>query len=212
MSIGLRMGLGLSSRRGGSGGGVGSTFSPTVKGTNAILSNGDRNLTRLGATHSSAVGTTGRSSGLLYFEMKVIANTIGGARIYVGLADGTTTAPASLNTFLGGFAESVGLPDGPIQRTAAFTIVSAPAFASWAVNDVIQTAVDFSSQSIWFGRNNTWHGATPAAGTTGRAVSFSGVTTLFPAASVYDIGHEVQIATSAAQFTYAPPASFSAWG
>jgi hypothetical protein len=188
-----------------------SAFSPTIKGTRAVLSNGNRDLTSTGGW-TQARGTLGKSTGLWYFEAEILTVTTFGPMI--GVADATTTAPASLDDFFGAGVPHTGgfWSNGGPYFSGIFTIGSAVTTYTAIVGDKLQLAVNFTNGSIWVGRNNTWDGATPSTGTTGRALSFTPGPTFFPSVAVENASTSVRIATGAAQLTYAPPASFSAWG
>ena len=79
---------------------------------------------------------------------------------------------------------------------------------TWAVNDVLQWAIDWNGGKIWFGRNNVWYSGNPLTGTN---PSVSSVTnqTLYLALAYNSPNFELQVPSSA---SYTLPTGFSYWG
>ena len=80
--------------------------------------------------------------------------------------------------------------------------------------DVFSVAVDFSSGSMWFVKNNVWaNSSNPVTGSL-PIISFVPATVgaLFPTVSVQNPSDGVwTLHTAAASQAYAPPAGFKAW-
>ena len=81
---------------------------------------------------------------------------------------------------------------------------------TWAVDDVLQWAIDWDAGKIWLGRNNTWYASgNPAGGTNPAISSFSTAYTYFLALGYNSNNFELQVPSSA---SYTPPTGFSYWG
>jgi hypothetical protein len=79
---------------------------------------------------------------------------------------------------------------------------------TWAVNDVLQWAIDWNGGKIWFGRNNTWYSGDPSTGTN-PAVSSVTNQNLYLALAYNSPNFELQVPSSA---SYTLPTGFSYWG
>jgi hypothetical protein len=190
-----------------------STLDPTAKGANAVLSNGNLDLSTTTTNWTSAKGSLSHNTGQRYFEARLVAH---GANLntLVGLADGTASS-AGLNTYPGAFNYSIAVRPDRIFNNANSVIATGTATPSYsaAANDAIMVAVDFDTGLIWFGRNGTWLTGTPATGsTTGRNGSFAPGLALFPCLGVAGAPNIVRLATAAADQLHAPPAGFVSWG
>jgi hypothetical protein len=193
--------------------GAGSTWDPTIANSNSVFTNGNRDFNNVSnAAWVSAKGVQSRNSGAYYFEVLLASNAAAGSS-FVGLA-GNGLNSSNCGNFLGSVPESMGIfaNSNSVRGNTPFTIITSGS-ETHAVNDVIQVAVDFTSGSVWLGKNNTWrNGTTPSTGaTTGRVASFAGGTTLFPATASADSGNRTRIRTAVADLSYTPPSGFSAW-
>ena len=79
-----------------------------------------------------------------------------------------------------------------------------------AVNDVLQWAIDWDSQKIWLGRNNTWYASgDPASGTNASASSFDTSYNYYLGIGYDSSNFQLEVPSSA---TYTPPSGFTYWG
>lgn len=172
----------------------------TLSGLNLIATKtaGDA-LRSVRATHGKAHTANG------YFEVLVGGTAFGSFRL-VGVS--TTSMPVSI-----GCGQDTNSWSYYQETGAKVTNGVTTAFgATWASGDVIQVA--FSNGKIWFGKNGTYQGSgNPAAGTN---EAFSGIAgTVFPTASPYAGAtapqHTMTGRFRSADFSFAPPAGFSAW-
>lgn len=188
---------------------TGVAWNPADKGSDVVLSNS--NLTEFCAiaatTNGRVRGTTSHNTGKWYFECQV--NTINTATNSPGI--GVATAGLSLNSTSGiviGGAAALGATAYPAPT--AFTNTGAPLSlaVNFLVNDVWGVAVDVDLGLIWWSRGGTFVlGGDPAAGT-GANNSFVAATPVFPLAGGRG-GVTGRFTTG--QFTFTPPAGFSAW-
>lgn len=180
------------------------TWNPADKGANIVLSGGDLIVGRTGSDGWQSVrATIARSSGKHYFEGLVGAAS--GLGWQLGLASATATLAdftgsstgfgynGNGNTYTNGFATGRGVTYGP--------------------NDVISCAYDAGTGAIWFAKNGVWITGDPATGTSAAYTAGAG-SVLFPTAAIYDgaAGNTWIGRFNIADFTYAPPSGFSAWG
>lgn len=180
------------------------TWNPSDKGANITLSGG--NLVATAATSANAVrATISNSAGKWYWECKVTANVTN------AFTPGFGTAAMSLTAQVGGSAISFGIEnDGSTIRTGGPVLANA-AGTSFAVNDVINFAIDLDAGQAWLGKNGTWTASgNPAAGTN-PWVTFTANLVLFPAWSgnVNTESCTANFGTTA--FASTPPTGFNAW-
>lgn len=137
-----------------------------------------------------------RSSGKLYFEMKVIAQATFSPLIGVG------TSATPLTNYCGNDSTGWGMTCGP-SGAALYHGGSGSGQSTYAVGDVCGVAVDFtaSTGSIQFYKNNVANGN--ATGLT--------LGTMYPMVSAGAPGAIGHLRTRAAQCTYSPPSGFSYW-
>ena len=136
------------------------TWSPTFKGDNVTLSDGDLTANTDGGT-SSGLSVAGVSSGKYYWEIDVITSSI--AMIGIGTLD------IVLNEHPGNGAQNDAAfayfgSDGTVRHdgnTRAF------GGATYTSGDLISVALDMGTGQVWFAKNGVWQGASadPAAGT-----------------------------------------------
>jgi hypothetical protein len=138
-----------------------------------------------------------KSSGKWYAEYKIL-NT--GSLVQVGWANAT----ASLNNQGGSDTNSVVFFNNGNFFYNGY--VGGPG-VSWATNDIIQCCIDKGTDTVWFGRNNTFTGS-PSAGTGG--ISVPGIGTVFAAFDAK--AGEVLAQWLSASQTYTPPTGFTAIG
>lgn len=177
------------------------TWNPADMGGSTSLSNGNLTATSTASANSIVRATNSRSSGKLYFEVRV---DVTGA----GMGIGVVVATSSLSSPLGSDAQSWGyFSSGALQNNASIAAFG----ASYTTGNIIGVCVDFSTGRLWFAKNNVWQGSgNPAAGTNPAASGLSGAH--FPAVNPFTSTASVTARFIAAQQTYAPPSGFVAWG
>jgi hypothetical protein len=80
-------------------------------------------------------------------------------------------------------------------------------------SDILQVAIDVVNNRVWFGKNNTWIESGDPANGINPCFEDSGITgNIFPCFSPRYDGDSVQLRVLDAEFSYTPPAGFSAWG
>lgn len=175
-------------------------WNPSDKGSAITLSNGDRDADGNGSMVVRSV--TSHSSGKYYAE-----TVDASGENLIGIANSTLNVE-TIN-FLGEDANGAGYfgGDGNIYENSAGTAYG----SAVSPGDIVQIAVDVTNQLLYFGINGTWQNSSdPGAGSGGYAFSISGA--IFLAASPDNIGGVDNLSTADADFTYAPPTGFTAWG
>lgn len=183
-----------------------STWDPSLKGANVVLSNSDLDATKSGSGYQSVYGTQGRSSGRYAFE---IITTVQSAlsTISMGIADKTNTAGVIV-TFLGnnsGPVEVVGYNAHTSNRyykrmTVGNINGGGLSGAVNAVSTVVTVDVDFSANTVTFYQNGS--AMTPSS------IPITSGKTYFPAASIQS-GSAVRLRTTSLAHL---PSGASAWG
>lgn len=166
---------------------------------------------------NTAYAATGQSTGRLYFEATLTAQSPAprpNRPPMVGIGPGGV-----LNAGLGGgnAGNSFGYQiDGAVQTAGKdnlFTIGGKPANGpAWGVGQTIGVAVDLGAGKLWFrAPNGTWIGDTadPVAGT-GPAFNFAVTVPLFPAVSL-TTGTSITVNFGATAFANAAPMGYGAW-
>ena len=184
------------------------TWNPSDKGSNITLTNGDRTAAQtVSGSFHSVRATHGKTTGKHYFEVRHDqANTAPYSLIGV-CTSAHSMSSGSLADDANGFAYYE-------QTGEKFTNGAGSSYgASYTAGDVVGVALDMTSGKIWFAKNGVWQNSgNPAAGT---GEAFSGLAgTMFAALSIYS-GNPRTTMTGrfkAADFTYSPPAGFSAYG
>lgn len=161
---------------------------------------------------TTARGAGSHSSGLVYFEIEILALSKGSALF--GLMDGTTSA-GGLNDFLGSVPNSAGNinSNGNGFATSPFTATNLGAAFNMNAGDVFAGVADFTNKFAYLARNNVWFlSGVPTSGATGtgHALSWTGTPTLFPGISFLNSDIVARLRTN--NFLYAPPGGVSAWG
>lgn len=166
------------------------TWSTTNKSANYLVSNGGLDLT--GQTINGLGKTTlGKSSGKVYFEIKVV---ILNSNSRVGLASGS----ASVDQLLGAaqWPNAIGWKTNGDDASGYFGNMG-----GFAEGDVIGFAIDFSTNNITLRKNNVQVFTNSF---------FNNAGPWFPAASCGS-GGVMRISGNSSNFTYTPPAGYSAW-
>ena len=88
------------------------TWDSAKKSANITLSNGDLDAISTTAAFNPVLGTTSRSSGKYYYEIKVVDfDGANAANFIVGIA----TVPGAYNTYPGNFATSFGIQGNTVK-------------------------------------------------------------------------------------------------
>jgi len=181
---------------------------PNSSVTSAFLA-GDDLIFNVGlASAGATLGTIGKSSGKLYFEIDYTAQPPATVGIF-GMGISQASNAVSPYTF-GGSGFGAALTDGILLD--ADTSVSVNYGASLG-GSIGMLAVDFGALLMWVGETGTWAGGgNPAAGTGGHPILAG---TYFPAISIQETSGLVTLTGrgnfSAGTWTYLPPPGFSQW-
>jgi hypothetical protein len=164
-------------------------LNPNSKSSPMTLANGNLQAsTASGGAWSTATGTIGISSGKWYFESVWVS---GAASVF---ATGYTTSSSDIATFVGGVTGSAGY----FSNGSSYINNSAGSYgASYAIGDVIGTAIDMTAGTIVAYKNNVSQG-TLISGLTG---------TIFVGLSSTN-GSVLNINFGQQPFTYTPPSGY----
>lgn len=181
-------------------------FDSAATSGNYTLSNSDRTLTATGASFGTASTTVSRNSGKYYFEMLVVASAAPNANdMTIGVTTGT-----GANRFPSQIGDSANSWGYVAARGRYYHSSTNDGHSTCANGDVVMVAVDFTAGALYFGKNGTWNDSSNPAAGTGAAYT-SGVSgTVYPGASVFNIG-SLTFRGDAASQSYSPPSGFSAW-
>lgn len=185
---------------------VASTWDPSLKGANVVLSNGNLDATKAASGYQSVYGTVGRNSGRYAFEIITTAQSAL-STLSMGIADKTNTAGVIV-TFLGnnaGPVETVGYNAHTSNRyykrmTVGNINGGGLSGAVNAVSTVVTVDVDFSANTVTFYQNGSV--MTPSA------IPITSGKTYFPAASIQS-GSAVRLRTIGLAHL---PSGATAWG
>ena len=197
---------------------VTSVWSATDAAANGMtLSNGGLTVTPSGTANWGTVrGSITQPAGKLYVEFKTSSAVAGS--IALGLANAGFSA--AIGNYLGSANYSLGcdVKGGFNYPSTGFAITTAGGsfggLGTVAANDVLAIAIDFSTQSIWFARNNVWFSGNPSTETLPFATFVAAtVGALAPGLSFINANPGVwTLQATAASQKYAPPAGFTPWG
>ena len=195
-----------------------------------IFSEGNLQLTSSSGNWRSMTTTFSRNSGKWYLE--VVKKTIGNGSFF-GITTATNNNLFVDNNYVGKFVNDFGFRFSDYGTTtdaegyatnASFTSLGS---AQLVVGDILQIAVDYDNNKIWFGRNGTYYSSgNPATGANGIAIAantdyFVGVTTQINDVNVLNFGQDSSFAgnktpqgnqdsNDIGDFYYAPPTGFLA--
>lgn len=200
-------------------GGVG-TGSPTAtvwnsadKAASLTLSGGDLVVTRTSAsgTVGAVRATTGRSSGLWYWEdiyTTLAADQDDGSW---GLGSSSATLTGYIGSDVNGWGiTKTGASSTTIQKAHNGSKTNLTSTATWTSGDVMMIAWNANTGNLWFGRNGTWFDSgDPAAGTNPIFTSVTG--TLYPMTATARQNDVFTGNFGSTAFTYSAPSGFSAW-
>jgi hypothetical protein len=190
------------------------TLNPLDKSAKIALSSGnliatkntDDALVSVRATRSINAATENG-----YFEV-VYTNASGTTSVGTFCVIGVSPSSTPTSSFPGSDANSWGYYQDTGEKVAN-AVQSAYGSAWKTPGQVIGVAV--KNGSIWFALDGVWQNSgNPAAGT---GAAFTGLTgAVFPTLALYKGGsppvHEMDFRATSAQFAYAPPSGFAAWG
>lgn len=184
-----------------------SLFSAVTKAPDVVLSAGRSIATFSGVDQAVALVDTGFASGKHYFEMTFISG-IPSSNCAVGVSP--ASAPLNAQTGYDGGANEVGMyqNSGNFYADGSYAGV-AQKFST--AGDVVAVAVDCDNRRLWCRVNGmAWSGGTGASPSTGLGgIAISGSGKIFPSVCT-DEG--ATFAFAGADFRYAPPAGYLAWG
>lgn len=176
------------------------TWNPSDKASTITLSNGNLSATcSASGTGAGVRAASGKSAGLLGFEVKIATFASGGI---VGLGTSLNNV-ASQNPGYSGTGGFGWYSSGQLQFNGSF-IASG---VSWALNDVLGFYVDFTASKAYFSKNGTFVFGTNPATSTG--ISFTAGTSFFPMTSPNTGVHTANF--GATTFASTPPSGFSQW-
>jgi hypothetical protein len=183
------------------------TWNPADAGAGITFSNGNLTVTAPSAGTRSVRGTTSKTAGKWYFEVKS-TGSIGNCGIGIAnaAADMTTTATTG--------ASFVNVGNGLIFNNGSNL---GSFFTAWVVNDVCCVALDLIHRSIWFRKNSgNWNGTAgndPTTNVGGTDLSWFALGTLiFPVCAFNTVAAMSEVADFGASVNlYTIPTGFSFW-
>jgi hypothetical protein len=193
-----------------------------------IFSEGNLQLTSSSGNWRSMTTTFSRNSGKWYLE--VVKKTIGNGSFF-GITTATNNNLFVDNNYVGKFVNDFGFRFSDYgtstnsegySTNASFTSLGS---AQLVVGDILQIAVDYDNNKIWFGRNGTYYSSgNPATGANAIAIAantdyFVGVSTQQNDVNVLNFGQDSSFAGAKTpqghsdeggigDFYYAPPSGF----
>lgn len=176
-----------------------SSFDPTNKDAAVTLSELNRRMTSAGV-NKGVKGTSSRSVGLLYFEVKQVAATAG--------TPGLGNAAGNVGSWVGSDGNSRGFDGSSGLSYTSGTSSGSAGVGSIASGDVLGVAVNFTSGKCWFSKNGAFgSGQNPVTQSGGFSLPSGALFIMVAGGS----GASFQIATETYALSYAPPAGFSPW-
>lgn len=153
-----------------------------------------------GGSQGGSVKTTlARDTGLYYFEVVVTAGTLSSNSQAIGIVNNAATMQGRLDDF-GAQTTVTYHPNGQVFKDGVGTFVSNN--TTWTNNDVIGVAVNFSTKTVAFRKNNTAITST----------TWSTFTSVSPFVSTRNVTQVTfLLKTSASELTYTPPSGYTAW-
>jgi hypothetical protein len=166
-------------------------------------------ISGIGAQWRGAVATQFINSGRFYFEATItILDQTNYTMIGACGIQTNTSLFANYTGFVsnGWSVQSTGSGGAKYNSGSSVNVTNA-AFTAFALNDVLQCAVDVTNGRIWFGKNNVWLEGDPAAGTGASYTTLTG-----PIAPSISCFNSAQLSANFGQrpFSYTPPSGFSA--
>lgn len=174
------------------------------------LSDGNRTASRaaVAAFWRHVRGTTSRSSGKYYFEIRLNA-----ADATSNWMLGLTNATAVADGYPGSTSYGLGIRLGD-NFESGFTDVASVVFSFFAAAGVARFAVDFDAGKVWVGKNGSWLGSGDPSAGTNHAYTFTPATVgpLFPATGAATATVTTTLLSAANQFEQSIPTGFLPWG
>jgi hypothetical protein len=196
---------------GGVGGGAASTWSSANKGTNIVLSNGDKTASKAaGGDWNCVIGTTSKNTGKHYFEIRLDAKGSDDQYGLFGIALNDQNYNSYLTASGGAACERI---VGSLELSSAPFAINGRGHASQAAGKVFSVAIDLVAGKAWFGISNAY-GGDPVAGTSPWVTWTPGAQEIFPAFGANEAAGTITVTlrTALADQTHAPPTGFTAWG
>lgn len=189
-----------------------STLDPNYVGTNAILSNENRDMnSSTPGSWTSARGTKRHTQGRHYFEAELITISSSTSTL-IGVCDDSVPV-SNLNTFPGNYDKSAAIrPDRIFAK--GMTINSPSSNYLGEVGHRICVAVDIDQGWIWFGVNGVWMSTPPdtTSNVTGVNVTVNAGTPLYPVLASAHPLNVVRLHTASTDIAYTVPQGFNVWG
>jgi len=156
-----------------------------------------------------AVATQFLTSGKFYFEATI--QVLGAFNYTMIGACGLQTSISLFSNYTGfvanGWSVQSGTGSGGTRYNGGSGVnIANAAFTQFALNDVLQCAVDVTNGRIWFGKNNVWLEGDPAAGTGASYTNLTGP--IAPSISCFDTTAQLAANFGQRPFTYTPPTGF----
>jgi hypothetical protein len=158
-----------------------------------------------------AVATQFLTSGKFYFEATI--QVLDSYNYLMIGACGIQTNATLFGNYTGVVANgwsvqsNAGSGGGKYNNGGSVNVTNA-SFTQFALNDVLQCAVDVTNGRIWFGKNNVYLEGNPSAGT---GASFTGITgPLAPSISCFNTTAQLAVNFGQRPFSYTPPTGFLA--
>lgn len=177
-------------------------FNPSKKGTDIVLSNGNKTAAStlsspawesVFALLSNPVGTN------LYLEF--LFTTASNSAMF-----GLGNTSATIGSYCGSDANGWGLQSANARYHSGANLGT---WATVSTGQVVGIALS-SAGTVYAAVNNSWAGGgTPGSGATALFTGLSG--TIFPIASIISTGITVTLRVSNSDFSYTPPAGYSSW-
>lgn len=174
---------------------AGTTWNPSDKASEIILSNGNLTATKSGTSHRGVRSTASFASGKQYWEVRVNQLSSG---VFIGIGQSAT----SLTVNLGGSGSFAYQQNGAVRYSGSIV----DNVSTYDAGDIVGIAVDATAQLIFIAKNGVWQASSnPSTGVGGYAI---GNTTWFPMVSLHGDGDAIT-ANFNGPFAYTPPTGFT---
>jgi hypothetical protein len=156
-----------------------------------------------GTWGNAYIATT--ADGYDYWEIHIATSTPKNATLAVGI----TNLDLALNGIPGDEAETLAYWSSGVTRTGG---VDTSGFPTFGRGDKIMIARDNDTGNIWFGKNGTWLGSTPAVAGSGHQGTLTGSGPYYPFVGLYSTGAQASFKFASSKFAYSVPTGFHPLG
>lgn len=140
-------------------------------------------------------------NGFDYWELHIAQSTPNDATLAVG----ATNELLPLNGIPGDLADTVAYwSNGDVRQNG----VATGGFATFGRGDKISVARDRDTGRVWFAKNGTWLGSTPAVSGSGHQGTLTGADPYFPFIALYSASSRASFKFITSKFTYSVPTGF----